>query len=239
MPQRRPVLDRLPQDDPRNNDYPVRPLMAARGLPLTPRSYTWRLVGTPGARPLNQNHGCQHCGQFGGCVGHAWVHEAACRPVVRPVTQVDAWRRYHRAQMFDPWKAAPLPGPLYGEAHEGTSVLAGAKAQREVGHLAEYRWATSTTEALAVASRYGPVVLGVPWLTGMWEPDDNGFIDVSGPEEGMHSLLLVGANVTGRYGVLLQSWGDWGPLRGYARVSFDGLERLLSNGGEVCVPVRR
>ncbi len=206
------VLDRVPQFDARSRQYPIRALLST----TTPRSYTWRCNTW-----LDQ-------GAEGACVGHAWAHERAARPVERTASSADAFEIYYMAQDLDgqDWTV-------------GTSILAGAKATVEKGWLYEYRWGFGLQDALAAISRHGPVVLGIDWHTGMFDTDDQGFIRPTGTVAGGHAILATAVSVTRRTVTLHNSWGEsWG-ANGKALISWDDLGLLLAADGECCVPVRR
>lgn len=208
-------LDRLVEFDERSRSYPVRTLVA--GNP--PRSYTWS-CGTY----LDQR-------REGACVGFAWAHELAARPtVIAGMTEQRALEFYRTAQRLDPWP---------GEEYSGTSVLAGAKAVQAERYLVEYRWAFGLSDVVLTLGYKGPVVLGIPWYEGMFDPDPAGLVHVQGDVAGGHAILARGVSVKSRTVLLHNSWGpDWG-VNGTARISFADLERLLYEHGEACVPTMR
>ena len=213
------TLDRLPEFDERSRSYNVRALLET----AQPRSYTWGC-----AVNLDQ-------GREGACVGFGWAHEANAKPKVHYADDRTARAIYNAAQKVDEWP---------GENYEGTSVLAGAKVcTDEFKYMAEYRWAFNLTDALTACSHLGPVVIGVNWYTGMFDPDSSGRLHLTGQVEGGHCILVRGVNVKARTVLLHNSWGSswggtkWGP--GTALLSWDDLGRLLSEQGEVCIPVKR
>ncbi len=208
------TFDRVPQWDDRNENYPARTLIATH----KPRSYTWRCD-----THLDQ-------GREGACVGHAFAHDVAARPDVRPADSPLAFTLYRRAQQLDPWP---------GEAYEGTSVLAGAKAMLEAGYLSEYRWAMSVDDVVDVLGYHGPVVLGVNWYAGMFDPDANGYLHPTGSVLGGHAILARAVSVKREDVTLHNSWGPGWGVNGTARITFADLERLLAEDGEACVPVVR
>lgn len=191
----------------------------------------------------------------GACVGFAWAHELQAEPEVVPMTEAQARAIYKRAQQLDVWP---------GEQYEGTSVLGGVKAVRELKnnagepYIKEYRWAFGLADLARAVGYQGPVVIGVNWYTGMFNTDANGFIRVTGSVAGGHSLLVVGVVVKrlaiNRFGpitsldevdldnsyiVLHNSWGrDWG-FGGRAKISFRDMQRLLAEQGDACVPMVR
>lgn len=213
-----PRLDRLPEWDERNALWPIRELV---GWPeVTPR--LWRLDAR-----FNQL-------DRGACVPHGWAHELNAAPVRTAVTQGDIWKWYDRCRQIDEWP---------GEDYEGTSVLAGAKVMKEIGHIEEYRWALRIEDVMATLSTLGPVVIGVNWYDTMFRTDADGWLNVGGKVAGGHCVCLRGIQRTKNglwYVVGRQSWGkDWGK-RGDFRLSVADLDRLVfQENGEACVPVIR
>lgn len=209
-------LDRIPQWDERSRAYSIRELV--NDVTLKPKRWTC-------LPRLDQ-------GREGACVGFGWSAELAADPVRVKVTDASALALYHRAQQLDEWP---------GEAYEGTSVLAGAKAVQEQGHLFEYRWAFSLEDVLQTLSGHGPVVIGVNWHQGMMSTDARGYITPTGSVVGGHCTLLRGLLWERKRWVVLgrQSWGrDWG-LAGDFKLAADDLGVLLDAQGEACVPLRR
>lgn len=191
----------------------------------------------------------------GACVGFAWAHELHADPEIVPMTDAQARAIYRRAQKLDVWS---------GESYEGTSVIAGAKAVKELKnnagepYLKEYRWAFGIEDLMLAIAYQGPVVLGMNWYTGMFNTDANGFIRPVGSLAGGHALLAIGVVVKRRalnrfgpitdfsevdldnsYIILHNSWGrGWGD-NGRAKISLRHLQILLAQGGEACVPMVR
>lgn len=219
------VLDRIAQFDDRAREYPIRELVGGAAL----RSRSWAC-----APRLDQ-------GREGACVGFAWTHELAARPVVvRRADQAFAFAVYREAQKIDEWP---------GEGYSGTSVLAGAKVLARDGYIPEYRWAFGIDDVLAALSAHGPVVLGIPWLDGMFTTRPSGLLEVAGRVAGGHAILARGVAVSGRVrgerGIgepvvrLRNSWGrDYGAA-GDCLIRASDLERLLKDQGDACVPVHR
>lgn len=218
-------LDRLPQFDPQSRDFPVRALLRAAEI-KKPRGYTWQV-------PLWLDQGNE-----GACVGFSMTHELAARPVrVSDLSPDYALGVYWEAQHIDPWEGGAYPGadPHY----DGTSVLAGAKVLQRRGAFTEYRWAFGLDDLVLAVGYAGPAVLGINWWTGMFTPDDDGFVHPAGSIAGGHAILCNRVNFRERFFGLWNSWGpQWGS-RGQCRVSFDDMEKLLNDGGEAMIPVHR
>lgn len=176
--------------------------------------------------PLNQ-------GDEGACVGFAWSHELAAAPVeVRPIDDAYAFRLYALAQAADRAMGNSWP--------EGASVLAGAKACAAEGLISEYRWAFSVAEVVDTILGHGPVILGIPWLSGMYDTGPGGLVQVTGSEVGGHAIMAMGylPDYQG-HGEVIAWQNSWGPgygLRGIGYIRLPDLAALLAQQGEACVP---
>lgn len=214
-------LGRKEQFDSRSRQYPI---MAAVSKNF-PRSYTWSCEPV-----LDQ-------GREGACVGFALTHELAARPKVYDGLDASyAMRIYHEAQRTDPWPGGAYPGA--SPRYSGTSLLAGVKVLQRMGTIEEYRWAFGVEDLAVAVSRTGPAVLGIPWYSGMYQPV-NGKLEIAGELVGGHAILCHSYNVRRREFKVHNSWGrDWGN-DGEAVVSYDTMQRLLSENGEAVIPLAR
>jgi len=214
-------LDRIQQFDERSRNYPIR---ATIDPSLDPRSYTWRCDTY-----LNQ-------GSEGACVGFSMTHELIARP--KAITGLDGKfareQVYWEAQKIDPWEGGAYPDA--GTFYEGTSVLAGIKTLKKLGYIDSYRWCFGLDDLVMAVGYRGPVILGVPWYSGMFEPMSCGHLHVTGYVAGGHAILCKGVSVKNKTFTLHNSWGSsWGN-GGEALIHWDEMERLLYEGGEACVP---
>lgn len=212
---------RVPHFDPQSLRYPIRTMLPEKPL----RSYTWNV-------PINLDQGTE-----GACVGFTFTHELAARPVPIPgLTDGHARQHYFEAQRIDPWEGGAYPGanPFY----EGTAVLAGAKVMQARGFYSGYRWAFGEEDVARTLGYLGPVVIGVNWYDGMFRPDADGFLNITGRVAGGHAILVHAVNVKADLYWLWNSWGPrWG-LGGRAKIRRPDLARLLREDGEACVPQR-
>jgi hypothetical protein len=187
--------------------------------------------------------------QEGACVGHGVTNELTASPVrvrfadlppspgVPRDPQTMAFWIYHEAQKDDEWA---------GEDYEGTSVNAGMRVARRLGVIDSWYWVSTRTEMRDAMIQKGPLVLAIPWYSGMYYAVD-GVLKVSGYQVGWHCILanaydpamLIGGVRKERYR-LLNSWGgDWG-INGAAWIEADELWSLIAdNDGEVVIPVGR
>lgn len=218
----------IPSHDERSRAFAIRPTLTT--LNTRKRNKQWR-VG-----PILDQ------GYEGACVGYGWAAEALSTPVpvkldrIRPDVPRDpdqfAKFLYNSAKRLDPWE---------GEDYDGTSVLAGAKAVRNIGVLKEFRWAFSVDDVVNSVLAKGPVVLGTYWRDGMYEAP-GGILRVEGEIVGGHCYLAVGfaykwESLDYEDGIIVQnSWGaSWGK-NGLAAIKVSDLGGLLRQDGEACVP---
>lgn len=170
------------------------------------------------------------------CVAFAWSHLWTGSPVTHPQPGLDPARLYQRAQEIDEWP---------GEDYDGTSVRAGAKVLANQGLIAEYRWAWDLDTLIDAVLEKGPAVVGTNWYDGMFDPvwgyDALGerrlLLRVTGDIAGGHAWLINGVNIERRTFRMKNSWGlSWG-VNGRASITFEDMERLLHEDGEVCLPI--
>ncbi|GGM55725.1 hypothetical protein GCM10012275_28550 [Longimycelium tulufanense] len=212
-----PKLDRIPCFDERSRNYGVRRLLATRPVKRKPTAWV------PWTPPLDQ-------GREGACVGFAWAHELGCTPV--PVNVSDNYARmlYQAARSEDRLMGNDFP--------EGASLLAGAKSCQALGLIKSYYWAFSVDDVIDALVAQGPVVLGLPWYSGMYQTDKDGMVDVTGHIVGGHALLATGYVPDAPNGDLIVWQNSWGPdygNNGQAFIHVDDLKRLLAQDGEACV----
>lgn len=232
------ILDRVPHFDEKSRNFPIRTSLTTNVI----QTKVWE------CNIYNDQ------GQEGACVGFGWSHELSASPSVVPTPATTAYALYKRAQQLDQWA---------GESYEGTSVLAGAKAVKElknnvgVPYISEYRWAFGLLDLILALVHNGPVVMGLNWYKNMFDTDSNGFITPTGGVMGGHCLLALGvvivpvAGVAGditsldqidldkSYIVLHNSWGrGWG-VSGRAKITLRNMDFLLKDDGEACVPMGR
>lgn len=216
-------LGRREQFDERSRQWPI---TAALRKARKPRSYTWRCRAN-----LNQ-------GPDGACVGFGLAHELAARPAeVRGLGFSKARFFYHEAQKIDPWPGGAYEGakPFY----EGTSLLAGLKVGQRLGYYREYRWAFGIEELVMGVGYNGPALLGIPWTTGMYTPDDQNYIHPTGRVVGGHCLLAISVDIRRERFILHNSWGPGWGRKGAAYITVNELAHLLQSGGEAAFTLKR
>jgi hypothetical protein len=164
-------------------------------------------------------------GQTSQCVGFAWrafLHAAPLQTKSGP----DAPTIYYGAQRLDEWP---------GEDYEGSSVRGGAKFLQRLDHLESYLWAFNIHDVERwLLGGHGTLVLGTNWYEGMFDPDRDGRLRLTGRIAGGHAYLAYGCNRQKGIIRVQNSWGTpWG-VSGRAYLTYDDLARLLSEDGEAC-----
>lgn len=177
-------------------------------------------------------------GQEGECVGCGVVDAvnvlrnlAGRTPLLKIA---DAAGLYHLAQTLD-----DVPGTDY----TGTSVLAGMKAAQQQGWISGYEWALGTRDIAQSILAHRPVVVGVPWLSGMYDTGPGGLVQVAGEDRGEgHCLLVAKLRMVGPQGQpgpffgWQNSWGVKYGAGGIGWIHHRDLAGLLHGSGEAAVP---
>jgi hypothetical protein len=217
-----PRLTWRSRHDPRSRQYGVRRLMVG-SAPVT--DHVW-----PVGPVLDQ-------GTEGACVGFGVVDAVnAARAGDNDLDADVAYALYRRAQKID---------DVPGEAYTGTSVLAGMQAALEHKLIGGYSWAFGTRDVAQAVLQVGPVIVGVPWLAGMYDTGPGGLVELNGADTGAgHCLAVVGLKVRGPQGQLgpyfvwQNSWGPGYGDRGLGYIHHRDLATLLHSTGEAAIPTR-
>lgn len=211
------TLDWRPNWDERNEDYRLRQLDCF-------------VSGSERANILRTKSVWLDQGREGACTGFGTGHVLASSPRGHfDITNSIAQALYRLAQKHDEWP---------GEAYSGSSVNGVMKAARILNRVSEYRWCKTLAEVRHALSYHGPLVIGVNWYTGMFSPDTNGILHISGSVAGGHALMLAGyRTVDGlRWYRLENSWGPgWGD-NGGCWIAEAYLQQLLTEQGEFACP---
>ncbi len=241
-----PRLGRLQQFDPASRNYTIRELIDDPATRRDDRARWWK----PGPTLDQQREGQ--------CVSEG-CHDRRNGSPLRRRPVIDAFDArfefYEACQHRDPWPGCSRghDGPAYG----GTSVLAGMQEGKDRGWWGPYRWVGAGSgrledDVIDTLRAVGGIVLGIPWLDGMYDTNPDGLVDVTGRVVGGHCIhafawvprLRLPRSFTGTKPAVAwhNSWGDSYGARRYGRtgvgfVLLDDLLRLLEDGGEGAVPL--
>lgn len=132
---------------------------------------------------------------------------------------------YLEAQQNDPW---PGPPPAY----DGSSTDAPFKVLRARGSISAWKWLFGEAETREYLTWHGPLVVGTVWHEGMFYPDGQGYLNVTGAVAGGHAYRLVQYNKTRDAYRVVNSWGtSWGQA-GRAWLRSADLASLLAQDGD-------
>ncbi|QTD96958.1 hypothetical protein [Streptomyces cyanogenus] len=185
-------------------------------------------------------------GQLGSCTGNAATGllgtDSAVRPGltsvtvsgnVLPVDETLAVQVYSLATQLDSIQGAYPPDDT------GSSGLGAAKALVQLGLATKYRHAFSV-DAVKSALQSAPVMVGTIWLDSMFDVDTgSGYVHVDRGTAvaGGHEYIISAYDASTHAFRLDNSWGEGWGVRGSAWLAQTDLQWLLSQDGDVTVPV--
>lgn len=176
-------------------------------------------------------------GNIGSCTANAMLGCLMSAPLHNggwTFTEDDAVEFYREETRLDD---SDIPGE-YEPDDTGSSGLWSAKVAKNREYIWQYRHAFHFSTVLHVLMDQ-PVSFGTSWYESMFEPDKDGFIkvDFESRMDGGHQICLAGLDVEREAVRVRNSWGTgWGD-KGYAWLSWDDLQDLLHDGGDITVPV--
>lgn len=204
--------------DARNADYPVAALLDPSAALVSKR---WTL-----ADRIDQ-------GQAPKCVGASLGQELNSEPTVIPISHPYTMDNiYNLAQKLDEWA---------GEGYDGTSLLAGLKAVRQYGYIGEFRWAFTVEDVANSLSQLGPVIMAGPWLSGMFTPDAEGHVRITGTSGNIgHCYELGEVDAPAAKVYIEQTWGpSWSVLGWRGWLAFEDVRQLLGMGTQAAIITQR
>jgi hypothetical protein len=216
-------LGRVEKEDKKDLNYLIKNNFSKLSTIVRPNS-----VSTITSRYWNDDGWWGDQGRTPQCVGFSWSHwledgpteQGGIPPIVKPNII------YTEAQKIDEWP---------GENYAGTSVRAGAKYLQKIGKIKSYYWAFDLNTLIDTVMKIGPVVVGTNWYYNMFFPDKNGLIKVGGRNSGGHAYVINGVDIKNKTFRIKNSWGkNWGK-NGRATISFNDMNRLIKERGEICI----
>lgn len=225
----RPSLGRKVEHDPRSLNYAhgVLPKTAIKSVDWTRRAPIFdqgnrsSCTGNAAAGLLGTDF-----------LGRTGLTSVTVNGQVLPVDEDFAVRVYSLATQLDEFDGQYPPDDT------GSSGLGAAKALKRLGLASSYKHAFSL-DALKSALQTGPVMVGTIWLESMFAPDGGGFmrVDRTSSVAGGHEYVLAAYDVTADQFRIDNSWGDsWG-MQGSAWITATDMQWLLSQQGDVTIPV--
>ena len=202
--------------DPNNEKFPIRKLLKA-----TTKTYKyWNANGWWG----DQGHSPE-------CVAFSTVQWLEDSPIVHPESRpegppfYDPHLLYSEVQAVDGW---PLP-------HEGSSTLAAMKVLRTKNFINSYHWAYNLQDLIDCVLTLSPCLVGTNWSESMFYPTNKGVITIDGPIAGGHQWIINGVNTKTKMFRGKSSWGkNFTPVKHFY-ISFDDMDRLIKEQGEISI----
>lgn len=172
-------------------------------------------------------------GQVGSCTGNAGIGALGTEPLYRvgpskySLDQTGALKLYSDAQVID--GHGPYPPNDYGSY--GLSI---AKALQNAGLISGYQHTFSLNNALLALTAY-PILVGINWYQGMFTPDPDGRVRITGELAGGHEIVARQIDAENSRVWFDNSWGsNWG-VKGRFYLTFIDLGVLLNQQGDVIV----
>jgi hypothetical protein len=175
-------------------------------------------------------------GDLGSCTGNAGIGCLGTDPFYKTLPasptfsedELGARGLYSAASQADPY---PGEWPPDDTGSDGLTI---AKVLAAAGMIAGYRHAFSLDAALA-ALQEQPVITGVNWHEGMYQPDPTGLVHPTGPVAGGHEFVADAYDADRGLVGFTNSWGtSWG-LEGRFYLQAEDWGTLLGEQGDVTV----
>jgi len=177
-------------------------------------------------------------GELGSCTGNAaagWIgadnalRQGLVSVAGKSVNEALAVSIYSQATVIDPFTGTYPPDDT------GSDGLSVTKVLKNLGLVDTYSHGFSVNDLL-VALQSTPVLIGIPWYDGMFDPDADGFVSISGSLAGGHEVCVIAYDAAKQAITFANSWGTGWGLNGYGRMTIATLTKLLADDGDVTVP---
>lgn len=183
---------------------------------------------------------CFDQGQLGSCTANAALGCLVTEPFAKAgvvYAEDDAVALYELETKLDD---SQIPGE-YPPNDTGSTGPWSMMALEKQGKIKSYHHTRSMHAALRLLNR-GPISIGVTWYRSMFDVVDKDgvkmiVVDEHSEVAGGHQVCVVGNSVEHQRVLIRNSWGaGWGD-QGHAWLSWNDLDLLLDEGGDVVQPV--
>lgn len=221
---------RIHAPDPRDQAYPIAPLLAAAPAPIvTPPPFRYHVL----TQRFDQ-------GRSGTCTGFGWAYWEACTPVRSRIDNSRGYALYRKNILVDEWtgndREVSLPDD---QLAFGSSVRAGAKVEQAEGNLREYRWAFSAEETALFILLHSGAIAGSVWQDELFVPTAEGFLkpryDRRFPYGHAYFYLGYSQHLGAFRGIM--AWRNFGQGQRFWMAGED-VQKLLDMNGEMCCPIQ-
>jgi hypothetical protein len=172
-------------------------------------------------------------GQVGSCTGNAGIGALGSNPLYKTaqnkysLDQNGALKLYSEATVID-------GGSPYPPTDDGSYGLSIAKALQNTGVISGYQHTFSLNSALLALTVY-PILVGINWYQGMFTPDPDGRVRITGALAGGHEIVARQIDAENSRVWFDNSWGPTWGVKGRFYLTFADLGTLLSQQGDVIV----
>ena len=223
IPATDPRLGRVVEHDPRSRHFAF--LAPEQVTLVTKRHKRWIDV-------LNQ-------GNLGSCTGNSGIGAMGTSPFYEHIKDLhNDWSEAAAVQLYSEATVADSFPGSYLPDDTGSSGLAIAKILVGRGWISGYRH-TFTLYDMQAALQDGPVLVGINWYGNFFNPNAMGELTIGTVDkvEGGHEIVCDEIDMEKKRFGFTNSWGtNWGQ-QGRFYISFELMERLLKEDGDVVVPV--
>jgi len=170
-------------------------------------------------------------GQVGSCTGNAGIGDMGTDPFSPTggyaLNESGAVKLYSDAENIDG------DGP-YPPNDNGSTGLSIAKALKNAGMISGYQHTFSLEDALKAASAT-PWIAGYNWYEGMFSPEPDGRVRLTGSLAGGHETLCREIDAPNQRVWMDNSWGEGWGVAGRFYITFADFGTLLSRQGDVTI----
>ncbi len=187
--------------------------------PPTPPVPSGDIINTNPQQHLNQ-------AQTNHCVGMMAANWGNILPVTDAFTSQDGHNLYYECKVID----------RQPRAENGSSVRSGFAALKNRQRLIGYAAASTVDEIIQWLAK-GPVGVGTDWSQGMFKPDAQGQVHLTGSVQGGHAWVIKGVYKQDNMFLAENSWSEtWNAvLHGDFLIAVSDFARLLASQGDaVC-----
>ena len=174
-------------------------------------------------------------GNVGSCTGNAGIGALATDPLYKTLPQASKYSldESGAVKLYSDAETIDGDGPYPPNDH-GSYGLSIAKALKNAGIISGYQHTFTLNDALLALCTY-PILVGMNWYEGMFNPAPDGRVTISGPLAGGHEIVAREIDATNQRVWFDNSWGtSWG-VQGRFYLTFNDLGTLLNQRGDVIV----
>lgn len=175
-------------------------------------------------------------GQVGSCTGNAGIGALGCDPYwPEKLTEASPYALNEDGALALYSAAETLDGDgPYPPNDNGSSGLSIAQVLKAKGMVSGYTHTFTLDDALKALGQT-PILIGIPWMQDMFNPDADGRLHPTGAVAGGHEIVAREIDAANERVWIDNSWGtSWG-VEGRAYLTFADFGTLLAQQGDVTI----